>query len=133
MTWSGPNLPTDHVTEHSIQVHYRASVSKKTVVVRSRYVRLDASSARLTTAARRTLRIRKQSIAATDGDPVHVDAQIGRPATPGRRGQYPRPLALVPALAFLVITLPDGAITYHRPPLRLSAWPRAVPGDASAT
>jgi acyl-CoA thioesterase FadM len=65
----GSELATDHVTEHSIQVHYRASVSKKTVVVRSRYVCLDPSSARLTTAARRTLRIRKQSIAATDGDP----------------------------------------------------------------
>jgi hypothetical protein len=45
------------------------------------------------------------------------------------RGQYP----LVPVLAFLVITLPDGAITSHRPPLRLIAWPRAAPGEVSAT
>ena len=44
------------------------------------------------------------------------------------RDQYP----LVPVLAFLVITLPDGAITYHRPPLSLSAWPRAAPGAVSA-
>lgn len=51
-------------------------------------------------------------------------AGTGRP-----RGQYP----LVLVLAFLVITLPDGAITSHRPPLRLIAWPRAVPGEVSVT
>ena len=43
--------------------------------------------------------------------------------------QYP----LVPVLGFVVITLPDRAITYHRPPLSLSPWPCALPGEVSVT
>jgi hypothetical protein len=34
---------------------------------------------------------------------------------------------------FALITLPEGARTYHRPPLRLSAWPVAIPGLVSPT
>lgn len=43
-------------------------------------------------------------------------------AAPRLRGRY-----------FFVVTLPDGDITYHRPPLRLSACPAWAPGAVSAT
>ena len=90
-----------------------------------------------------------ETVDAIEGAPDRRSRPSGRAAGDRDRSSSTRPSSITcssghrsgrgrttigaPGYGFVVITLPAGEITYHRPPLRFTAWPACCPGDVSGT